>query len=94
MEIALQVQAYSDAHFQLSRNFPQLNSPVSVGDNVLVILNNQVIEIGAAGKTVLTDAELKVLGATDTVEMEASASTQPRLGLLAVLWEWVGGLFS
>jgi len=94
MKIALQVQAYSEAHFQLSRNFPQLNSQMSVGDNVLVILNNQVIEIGAAGKTVLTEAELKALGATQEMQTGARPDAQANPGLLAMLIEWLGGLFS
>ena len=94
MKIALQVQAYSEAHFQLSRNFPQLNSQMSVGDNVLVILNDQVIEIGAAGKTVLTETELKALGATQGIQTGADLKLQPSPGLLAMLLEWLGGLFS
>ncbi len=94
MEIALQVQAYSEAHFQLSRNFPQLNSQMSVGDNVLVILNDQVIEIGAAGKTVLTEAELKTLGVSAEVQTGAHLQPQPNPGFLAMLLVWLGGLFS
>ncbi|MCK4323087.1 MAG: hypothetical protein KAW89_01055, partial [Armatimonadetes bacterium] len=90
MDIALQVQAYSEAYFQLSRNFPQLNSQMSVGDNVLVILNNQVIEIGAAGKTVLIEAELKALGATQRIQTGARPEAQPNPGLLAMLLGWLG----
>ncbi len=89
-EIALQVQAYSEAHFQLSRNFPQLNSQMSVGDNVLVILNDQVIEIGAAGKTVLTEAELKALGVNAEVQTGARPDAQANPGLLAMLLGWLG----
>jgi len=84
MKIALQVQAYSEAYFQLSRNFPQLNSQMSVGDNVLVILNDQVIEIGAEGKTVLTEAELKTLGATQGIQTGARPEIQPNAGFLAM----------
>ncbi len=61
MKIALRVQAYSDAYFQLSRAFPALNQQMSVGDHVLVILNNQVVEIGPEGQTTLTEAELAAL---------------------------------
>jgi Ca-activated chloride channel family protein len=63
MKIALQVQAYSEAYFQLSRAFPDLNQQMSVGDHVLVILNNQAVEVGPAGQTTLTDAELQALAA-------------------------------
>ena len=63
MKIALRVQAYSDAYFQLSRSFPTLNQQMSVGEHVLVILNNQAVEIGPEGKTTLSDAELAALAA-------------------------------
>lgn len=94
MEIALQVQAYSEAYFQLSRNFPALNSQMSVGENVLVILNDRVIEIGAAGKTVLTEAELRTLGARGEVQSGANAQPYGRPGLLVALLQWVERLFS
>ncbi len=94
MEIALQVQAYSEAYFQLSRNFPQLNSQMSVGDSVLVILNDQVIEIGAAGKTVLTGAELNALGASAVVQTGAHLESEANPGLLAAIVQWVRTLLS
>ncbi len=94
MEIALQVQAYSEAHFQLSRNFPQLNSQMSVGDNVLVILGDKVIEIGSEGKTVLTDEELKALGASEQVQTGANPQPPGNPGVLAALFGWLAGLFS
>ncbi len=61
-KIAMRIQTYSEAYFQLSRNFPQLNSQMAVGDKLLVILNNQVIEIGDEGETKLTGEQLKSLG--------------------------------
>ncbi len=63
MKIALRAQAYSEAYFQLSRVFPELNQQMSVGDNVLVILNSQVVEIGPEGKTELSAADLAALAA-------------------------------
>jgi len=94
MQIALQVQAYSEAYFQLSRNFPQLNSQMSVGDNVLVILGDQVIEIGEEGKTVLTDAELNALGVRHEVQTGANPQRPSNPGVLAALFGWLAGLFS
>jgi Ca-activated chloride channel family protein len=60
-EIALQVQAYSEAYFQLSRAFPELNSQMAVGEHVLVLLNGQAIEIGAVGTTKLSAGQLNSL---------------------------------
>ena len=94
MKVALQVQAHSEAHFQLSRNFPQLNSQMSVGENVLVILNGQVIEIGKEGKTLLTEAELKTLGTREELQTEANARLYGEPGLLAALLQLLERLFS
>ncbi len=94
MEIVLQVQAYSEAYFQLSRNFPQLNQQMSVGDNVLVILGDQVIEIGGEGKAVLSDAELRELGASQQVQTGANPEPASKPGVLAALFGWIVGLFS
>ena len=57
----LKVQAFSEAHFQISRAIPALNSQLAVADNMRVLVNGRIIEIGGEGKTVLTDAELQEL---------------------------------
>ena len=88
-KIALRVQAYSEAYFQLSRNFAQLNSQMSVGESVLVILNDQVVEIGSEGKTSLTEADLTMLraGAGDSRE----ARHEPH-GIAALFMSWLSWL--
>lgn len=88
-EVALQVQAYSEAHFQLSRNFPTLNAQLGMGDNVLVILNGQIIEIGDEGKTHLTEEELDSLRAGTASATTVSQQPTPR-GLLAGLLGLLG----
>jgi len=90
MEIALQVRAFSEAHFQLSRNFPQLNSQMSVGQNALVILNGQVIEIGEEGKTRLTEADLEILQAGKDDDTEARTEPRAWHGLVISLLRWLG----
>jgi len=61
LEPDLQVQAFSEAHFQLSRAFPALNAQLSVAESMRVLLNGQIVEIGAEGKTSLTEVELEAL---------------------------------
>ena len=61
--IAFKVQAYSEAHFQLTRAFPELNQIMALSDNMLLIVNGHGVQIGADGKTELTDEDLKALGA-------------------------------
>ncbi len=65
-KVELQVQAYSEAYFQISRAFPQVNSQLAVGDKALIMLNGRLIEIGAEGKTTLTAEELKALSTAET----------------------------
>lgn len=60
-KVVLQVQAFSDAYFQLTRAFPELNNYLAVSDNMIVMVNGQAIQIGPEGKTRLTDDELKAL---------------------------------
>jgi Ca-activated chloride channel family protein len=55
------VKAYSEAYFQLSRRTPSLNQYLSLGDRVLVVVNNQAIQIGDQGKEIFTEAELDSL---------------------------------
>ncbi len=83
-KIAMQIKAYSEAYFQLSRNFPQLNSQMAVGEKLLVILNNQVIEIGDEGETKLTDEQLKSL-TTSAPGGQAKQPANPLVRLIAAL---------
>ncbi len=53
------IQAFSDAHFALLRAVPALAAYSSVGDDVIVRLGNNAIQIGKEGKDKLTAAELK-----------------------------------
>ncbi len=90
-KIAMRIQAYSEAYFQLSRNFPQLNSQMAVGDKLLVILNGQVIEIGDEGETQLTEEQLKSLGAMATATGDQARRPED---LFARLISALAGLFS
>ncbi|MFO7947129.1 MAG: VIT domain-containing protein [Armatimonadota bacterium] len=76
-EVDLKVQAFSEAYFQLSRQFPTLNTQMAVGENVLVILNGQVIEIGDEGKERLTPEELEALQA----EKPHDGAQEPDVGV-------------
>jgi Ca-activated chloride channel family protein len=62
-KIALQVQAYSEAYFQLSRAFPEMNAALSLGDKLLLEVNGQAVEVGTEGRTRLSDADLAALAA-------------------------------
>lgn len=77
----LQVQAFSEAHFQLSRAFPVLNSQLSVADRMLVLINGHVVEIADEGQTELSEAELQQLQEPAAVETGAApAEPETRLG--------------
>jgi Ca-activated chloride channel family protein len=95
-KVALQVQAYSEAHFQLSRAFPELNNFLAVSDDMIVMVNGQAVQIGKEGKTQLTDDELKALavraaassttpGASLTPGTEGATPQAPHPGSLAVI---------
>jgi hypothetical protein len=57
------VQAFSDAHFALLKSAPQLAAYSSVGDELIVRIGNNAVQIGKTGKEKLTGAELKeILG--------------------------------
>jgi len=57
------VKAFSEAYFQLSRRDPTLNQYFSLGQNVLVVVNGQAVQIADEGKEVFTEEELdKLLG--------------------------------
>ncbi|MBP8951655.1 MAG: VWA domain-containing protein [Armatimonadetes bacterium] len=57
----LKVQAYSEAYFQLSREFPVANQYLALSDNIVFILNGQAVQIGADGKTTLTAEDIENL---------------------------------
>jgi Ca-activated chloride channel homolog len=57
----VQVKAFSDAYFQITRRAPELNQYLSLGKDVTVVTNNQAIEIGDVGKESFTTAELDTL---------------------------------
>lgn len=61
--VALRVQAYSEAYFQLSRAFPELNQFLAVSDNLIVMVNGHAVQIGPQGQTSLSEAELAGLRA-------------------------------
>jgi len=88
-EIALRVKAYSEAHFQLSRAFPVLNSQLAVGENALLMLNGQVIEIAEDGKETLTDEDLQMLEAGKAGADQPTQGHNPAAGVLLAL----AGLF-
>ena len=53
------IQAFSDAHFALLRAVPALAAYSSVGDEIIVRIGKNAVQIGKDGKTTLTGAELK-----------------------------------
>jgi len=57
----IKIQAFSDAHFALLKAVPSLAAYSSVGDELIVRVNNNAIQIGKDGKEQLTAAELKDL---------------------------------
>ncbi len=75
----IEVQAFSEAHFQLAREFPGVNSMLSASDNLLVLINGHVVQIGTEGKETLTAAEIEALQApaTDTGDDVGVAPAEP-----------------
>jgi hypothetical protein len=65
-QIALRVQAYSEAYFQLARAFPELNRQLAVGEHLLVLVNGQAVEVGPEGETSLTPSQLEALALPQT----------------------------
>ncbi len=59
----LQVKAYTEAYFQLSRSFPRLNNLLATSDKLLLLVNGHVVQVGEEGKTRLSEEDLKLLGA-------------------------------
>jgi len=54
----LDVQAFSPAYFQLSREVPEANQYLALGENVTFTLRGQRVRVGPEGKTELTAKEL------------------------------------
>jgi Ca-activated chloride channel family protein len=55
------IQAFSEAHFALLKAVPALAAYSSVGDEVIIRVGSNAVQIGKDGKAKLTDAELKAL---------------------------------
>ncbi len=63
VQAVVQVKAFSEAYFQLARRDPTLNQYFSLGQNVLVVVNGQAVQIADEGKEIFTQEELdKLLG--------------------------------
>jgi len=60
-QAVVQVKAFSEAYFQLGRRDPTLNQYFSLGQNVLVVINGQAVQIADEGKEVFTEDELDTL---------------------------------
>ncbi|HOS94967.1 MAG TPA: hypothetical protein PLQ54_16740, partial [Armatimonadota bacterium] len=54
----MNVQALSEAQFQLGRAMPALNQYFSIGEHVLVEVNGQAVMLGPEGRAELTEADL------------------------------------
>ncbi len=86
----VQVQNFSDAYFQLSRRFPELNRYMAVGSNATITFRGRAIEIRDTGKTRLTEEELRELATTPGAKTSSAqpaartASAQPAAGGWAV----------
>jgi hypothetical protein len=62
----LKVKIYSEAYFQLSARFREINTYLALGEEVIIILNNNAIQIGTEGRQErFTEAELDLLGPVD-----------------------------
>jgi len=57
----LQVRAFSEAHFQLAREFPEVQSLLAASDNLLVLINGHIVQIGPQGKDNLSAEDLQLL---------------------------------
>ena len=57
----IKIQKFSDAYFQLIRNFPAMNQYMALSEDISFKWNNKVIQIGDEGKSRLTDTEIKEL---------------------------------
>ena len=78
-EVALKVQAFSEAHFQISREFPALNQFMALSDNMIVMVNGQAVQIGEEGKTELTQEELDALrAAAPAAQGDAHGALDPQ----------------
>lgn len=55
----VKIQAFSDAHFALMRAMPRLGAFSSVGDELIVRIGANAVQIGSSGKEKLTAAEIK-----------------------------------
>lgn len=55
----IKIQAFSDAHFALLKADPALSAYTSVGDEVIVRIGKNAIQIGTTGKETLTSSEVK-----------------------------------
>lgn len=55
------IQAFSAAHFALLKALPTLAAYSSVGEEIIVRVGSNAVQIGKEGKETLTDAELKAL---------------------------------
>jgi Ca-activated chloride channel family protein len=54
----IKIEKFSSAYFKLLTKNPKIAKYLSLGDNVIVVLNHTAIEIGEKGKTDLSDLEL------------------------------------
>ena len=57
----MRVKAFSEGYFQLTRRDPTLNQYFSLGQQVLVVVNGQAIQVADDGKEIFTEAELDSL---------------------------------
>jgi hypothetical protein len=57
----VRVKAFSEGYFQLTRRDPTLNQYFSLGEQVLVVVNGQAIQVAHDGKELFTEAELDAL---------------------------------
>lgn len=57
----VKIQAFSEAHFALLRALPTLTQYANVGDEVLIHVGSNAVQIGKTGSTTLSSADLKLL---------------------------------
>ncbi len=57
----IEIKRFSDAYFQMLKQDPSLGRYFSLGQQVRLMINNQVVQISDTGKESLTDRELREL---------------------------------
>lgn len=78
----VRIKQFSDAHFALMKLDARIAQYSSLGNVRIVLDNGQAVEIGAAGKEKLSDAELRQLASGPRKESRSPQNSLPRAASL------------